>query len=286
MKIAAWFLVLATSGLGQVTTIVSVDSNGIKGNKPSWNSAISRNGRFISFESIANNLVPGDTNQRRDVFVHDRLTGSTTRVSVSSSGREADGDSWYPSISADGARVAFHSYATNLVQGDHFTVSNVFLHDLHTGQTTRMNVSQEDPAKVIGDWSNFASISGDGRFVAFSSLANDLVPDDNNAAQDIFLRGPEFTLESDSLTVRAGQPFTLTMYKGLIHRPASIWAVMIDGVRVSSLLFSGRFAADGTFACSAIVPQGISDHTIAFRGLGREASGCLTWTNDLVVSFK
>src|SRR5258705_6726927 len=76
-----------------ITTRVSVSSVGTDGNQQSERSAVSGDGRFVVFVSLADNLVPGDTNNAADIFVHDRLTGTTERVSVSSRGEEANGDS-------------------------------------------------------------------------------------------------------------------------------------------------------------------------------------------------
>ena len=91
------------------------------GDKPRRNSqrpSISADGRYVAFESDASNLVSGDTNYHPDIFVHDRQTGQTTRVSVASDGTQANGHSFDPSISADGRYVAFGSEADNLVSGD------------------------------------------------------------------------------------------------------------------------------------------------------------------------
>jgi Tol biopolymer transport system component len=120
----AWILVplivgaSAISAVAGPTTQVSVNSAGEEGNAPSQASSLSATGRFVAFSSIASNLVPGDTNGVTDVFVHDRKTGVTTRVSVDSAGGEGNGDSAGPSISASGRFVAFTSAASNLVPGD------------------------------------------------------------------------------------------------------------------------------------------------------------------------
>jgi Tol biopolymer transport system component len=170
------------------TRRVSVSSEGVEGNGASQNPSISANGRFVAFSSGAANLVPGDTKEHVDVFVHDRKTGKTRRVNLSSAGVEADLDSDLPSISASGRFVAFESFATNLVPGDTKAVRDVFVRDRKTGKTKRVSVSS---AGVEGDAESFApSISGDGRFVAFESPAMNLVPEDLNNARDVFLRGP------------------------------------------------------------------------------------------------
>ena len=102
-------------------------SNGTQGNGDSLNPAISDNGRFVGFVSDATNLVVGDTNDAPDVFVHDRETKNTKRVSVGSNGAEGDGDSYFPAISGNGRFVAFISSATNLVAGDTNGTADVFV---------------------------------------------------------------------------------------------------------------------------------------------------------------
>jgi WD40-like Beta Propeller Repeat len=101
------------------TTRVSVDSAGNEGNARSSTVSISADGRFVAFSSDASNLVPGDTNRVEDVFVHDRKTGITTRVSVDNAGNQGNGFSSEASISADGRFVAFGAFASNLVPWGH-----------------------------------------------------------------------------------------------------------------------------------------------------------------------
>jgi Tol biopolymer transport system component len=168
-----------------VTERVSVDSSGAEGNDRSWFPSISADGRYVAFESSANNLVPGDTNGAPDVFVHDRQTGVTERVSVDSSGLQGSSPSVVPSISADGRHVAFTSFASNLVPGDTNSERDVFVHDRQTDETDRISVSSIG-AEGIG-WSEEASISADGRFITFSSLADNLVVGDTNGQRDIFV---------------------------------------------------------------------------------------------------
>jgi len=172
-----------------VTERVSVASDGTQGNLSSVCASISADGRFVAYASHASKLVPGDTNDVSDVFVHDRQTGVTERVSVSSAGTQGNGDclEWKPaSISADGRFVAFGSYASNLVAGDTNRHSDIFVHDRHSGQTTRVSVSG---TWAQGDEDSFwPSISADGRFVAFYSSATNLVPGDTNDMSDIFVR--------------------------------------------------------------------------------------------------
>jgi hypothetical protein len=171
------------------TSLVSVDSAGNQGDGFSAGPALSADGRFVAFSSSATNLVPGDTNGLTDVFVRDRQTGTTERVSVSSTGGEADQSSRSPSISADGRYVSFDSTASNLVDGDTNGFLDVFVHDRQTGTTERVSVDSAGNEGNDHSFSSYyhASLSADGRFVAFESGASNLVPDDTNATQDVFV---------------------------------------------------------------------------------------------------
>ena len=154
--------------------------------------SVSANGRYVAFTSIASNLVRGDTNKLPDVFVRDIRTGKTTRVSVTSAGRQGTGKRYSngsnaPTISSDGRYVAFHSDMTNLVRGDTNGVFDIFVHDLVTGKTQRVSVS------TTGRQSNAESGGGEsfsagGRYLAFSSLATNLVAIDRNDITDVFIR--------------------------------------------------------------------------------------------------
>ena len=168
------------------TERVNLGPAGVQGNGDSYPTAITPDGRFVVFISAATNLVAGDTNQTHDIFVRDRQTGTTERVSVSSGGVESNGYCSSASISADGNFVAFASLATNLVQNDTNNSTDVFLRDRAAGTTVRVSL---DSAGAQGnDASDSASISSDGHFVAFSSAATNLVAGDTNTSRDIFVR--------------------------------------------------------------------------------------------------
>lgn len=168
------------------TQSMSVDSSGNQGNDRSEQPSISADGRYVAFWSDADNLVPGDTNGVRDVFVHDRQTGQTERVSVDSAGGQASGSNCdQPAISADGRFVAFRSGAANLVAGDTNADVDVFVHDRQTGQTERANVDSSG-AQSNGR-GEYPTISGDGRYVAFWSDGDNLIPGDTNGRPDIFV---------------------------------------------------------------------------------------------------
>ena len=169
----------------EVTTRASVGTSGFQGNKGSSASSISADGRFVAFASFSNNLVPGDVNGVRDIFVHDSLTGVIERVSVSSTGVQGDKSSAFPSISADGRMIAFASASSNLVIGDINGESDIFVHDRLTNLTERVSVSSTG---VQADTAcSFASISGDGNVVAFRSNSSLLVAGDTNGTKDIFV---------------------------------------------------------------------------------------------------
>jgi Tol biopolymer transport system component len=184
---SAFFSALLLAGvcLGQTTERVSVDSSGLEGNWDSERASISADGRFVAFESRSSNLVPGDTNSLQDVFVHDRQTGVTERVSVDSSGVEGNGWSSGPSVSANGRYVAFGSYADNFVPGDTNLAFDVFVHDRQSGITERVSVNSS--GIEASSHSGSSAISADGRYVAFESGAKNLVPGDTNGERDIFV---------------------------------------------------------------------------------------------------
>ncbi len=169
------------------TERVSVDSSGAQGNNSSGlGLAISADGRYVAFTSSASNLVSGDTNTYTDVFVRDRQAGTTERVSVDSNGVQANYESLFPAISADGRYVAFHSAASNLVAGDTNGTIDIFVRDRQAGTTERVSVDSGE-AEANND-SYSAAISADGRYVAFSSRASNLVSGDTNNFDDIFVR--------------------------------------------------------------------------------------------------
>jgi Tol biopolymer transport system component len=168
------------------TSLASVASDGTQGNGWSIRTAISADGRFIAFDSEASNLVEGDTNGAGDVFVHDRQTRETTRISVASDGTEGNNHSWWPSISGDGRFVAFQSLASNLVAGVTNGVFDVFVHDRQSGETIRVSVAKN--GEEGNSFSVWPSISEDGGFVSFYSLADNLVEGDTNGVRDVFVR--------------------------------------------------------------------------------------------------
>ncbi len=168
------------------TRRISVDAGGNQANSYSYESYFSADSRFVVFWSNATNLVTGDTNARIDTFVYEIATGAVERVSLHTDGTQGNNHSYGGALSADGNLVVFESAASSLVGGDTNNAGDIFLRDRAAGTTTRVSVASG------GTQANGASskrwLSGDGRYVVFSSAATNLVPDDTNAATDIFLR--------------------------------------------------------------------------------------------------
>ena len=182
---------MSAGGAFAQTTRVSVASDGTQANDESFTAVMSLDGRFVAFQSAATNLVPDDTNAAWDVFVHDRATGRTERVSVSSTGAQSPNGGGSPAISGDGRYVAFVSGSNALVPGDMACLgtgcSNIYLRDRLAGQTTRVSVTQ-DGMPPNGS-SHSPTLSADGRVVAFVSSASNLTALDLNGPRpDVFER--------------------------------------------------------------------------------------------------
>ncbi len=162
----------------------STSSSGAESNGDSRRPAISADGRYVVFESIADNLVSNDTNLKRDIFRKDINTGELVRCSTSSSGAEAARCSYRPAISGDGRYTAFESYASNLVMNDTNNEVDIFVKDLQTGAVVRCSTSAE--GEQANERCQYPAMSFSGRYVAFSSWASNLVPDDDNEVSDVF----------------------------------------------------------------------------------------------------
>jgi len=178
---------LAGSAFAAATTKrVSVRSNEAQADEASTEPVISSSGRYVVFTSDATNLVAGDLNDTTDVFVRDRKLGTTKLVSVRSNGSQGNAGSQHAAISANGRFVVFDSSASNLVAGDGNGEIDVFIRDLELGTTRLLSV------RTNGNQGNGASydpsISGNGRFVVFTSESSNLVGSDTNGHRDVFLR--------------------------------------------------------------------------------------------------
>ncbi len=254
------------------TTRASVSSTGMDGDTGAWELAISTDGRYVAFCSFDSHMVPGDTNNYPDIFVHDQVTGETTRISVSSSRTQGNEESREPSISMDGRYVAFASDASNLVSGDTNHESDIFMHDRLTGQTERVSLSSNG-AQSNGD-SYWPAISPDGRYIAFISYASNLVDGDTNnycdvdndgvyddSCSDAFLR--------DRLT---GQTFLISISSDGVQGNYGVNTIVLSA--------DGRYAGFTTWS-SNLVPGDTNNQPDAFV----RDRGFITATFSISVTF-
>ncbi len=168
-----------------LTVRISLNSSGVEGSMASAAPSISGDGRFIAFQSYADNFIGNDQNFAEDVFVHDRQSGQTECISVGMFGRTGNGRSWSPVISADGHYVCFVSRANDLVQGDGNWNADVFVYDRWLDSMDRISIDSN--GVEANSYSESASMSADGRIIAFCSHASNLVVEDSNSSKDIFL---------------------------------------------------------------------------------------------------
>jgi Tol biopolymer transport system component len=246
------------------TVRASVSTGGEQADGTSTTAVISADGRYVAFASFATNLVAGDTNGKADVFVRDLATGTTERVSVSSTGAQADGSSSTAglAISANGRYVAFAANATNLVAGDTNNRTDVFVRDLTTGTTERVSVSTTGAQanEGIGIGSHLTpSLSADGRYVAFDSAASNLVAGDTNGKADVFVRD-----RVAGTTVRASVGTGGRQLRAGSRYSAAISA---DGRRVAfGSLDSDVVAGDTNNSLDVFVHDLVTGETIAASG--------------------
>ena len=192
--------------LSGAVTLASPGAVGFGGDQDCAFPSLSADGGLLTFASLAGDLVPGDANGLWDVFVYELATGMIERVSVADSGGDANGSSNRPVISSDGERVFFHSFASDLVPAlaDTNATWDVFMRDRLAGTTELLSVSS---AEVQGnDQSGAPTVSRDGHRVAFQSLADNLVGDDDNGVWDVFVRDlPSGGTERFSLSADGGE---------------------------------------------------------------------------------
>jgi Tol biopolymer transport system component len=165
---------------------VSIGPGGVQGDRVSRHAAISADGRYVAFESLATTLIDGDTNFASDVFVHDRVAHVTARVSVKTGGAQARGDSYRPAISADGQVIAFAYGDSDLSDADTNIELDIYVHYRATGTTELVSIGA-DGFGANGS-SSFPQISATGQVVVFDSNASNLVAGDNNRLPDVFVR--------------------------------------------------------------------------------------------------
>lgn len=221
---------------------VSLASDGSQGNETSENSSssLSADGRYVAFESYASNFVSGDTNGAQDIFIRDRVTGTTERVNVASDGSQANDTAETPALSADGRYVVFATYASNLVPNDNNNTGDIFVHDRATGTTERVSVAS-DGSEGNSRSAEYPVISSDGKYVVFKSSASNLVPDDTNGSMDVFVHDrtngstTRVSVSSDGTQANSGSLVTYS-------------SISADGRYVAFESFASNFVLNDTNA--------------------------------------
>lgn len=224
------------------TTIMSVAPDGSEGNGQSIRPRISKDGRFVVFYSNATNLAaPASTAGRNHVYLRDRQTGLTTRVTVSTAGAEGSAGSIFPNISADGRYVVYISAANNLVAGDTEGFQDVFVYDRLSGVNSRVSLAAGGGGAGgnanSGDVAN-VDISETGQYVVFASAASNLVANDTNGLVDIFLHN-RATGTTVRVNVGAGGAQTTTNHS---TNPA----VSANGLKIVFTSSASELVAGGT----------------------------------------
>ncbi len=256
----------------QMDTIerVSIANNGTQGNNTSWQGSISADGRYVAFSSNASNLVSGDTNVRGDTFVYDRQTDTIERVSIAADGTQGNDGAAGGTISADGRYVAFQSSASNLVPGDTNAIADVFVYDRQTDTTQRVGLAA-DGTQGNGV-SSYPSISSDGRYVAFDSVASNLVPGDTNGFGDAFVTSNPFAPVSGSHLVELADSQVVSA----INFGNASLATKFYVVNDASLDRTYEYNATGT----SVETYGLNTGNTAPRGAASTIAGDKTWVVD------
>ena len=270
------FAVFVRDTTANTTVLASVSSAGVIADGQSYDIAISGDGRYVAFQSFASNLVAGNTHNQADgdVYVHDLITGITTRVSVDSAGNQSNGNSDDPSLSTDGRFVAFHSDASNLVASDTNGHTDVFVHDMLTGVTTLVSVDANGGQG--NDDSEAGKLSGDGKFVSFCSLATNLVlsPTAPSGIQQVYRtsRIPQqgvLARASGNQTSEAGGTVDLAFTLGTQPSHDVTVALSVSDATEGELSTASR-GSDLQRLCDAIDRAGKSRRRLTYRtALGR-----------------
>jgi len=246
------------------TTRESVASDGAQANGDSSGyktPSISADGRYVEFHALATNLVSDDTNKTSDVFVHDRQTGETTRVSVASDGTQANADSYSEVGVPIGLNryIVFYSYATNLVAGDTNASYDTFVHDMQTGETKRVSVASDGTQANSSSYVGF--ISADGQRIVYGSAASNLVLGDTNDAGDIFVAtAVDLTTNANlsNLTLSSGT-LSPTFATDTTEYTASVGSDVNSLIVTPTLEYSGATVkVNGTSVTSGSASQDIS----------------------------
>jgi Tol biopolymer transport system component len=243
----------------------TLQSGALEANDASYTPAVSADGRWVAFSSDASNLVPGDYNHSRDIFLRNTRTGDVRRVSVSSAGQQGNADSYNPSISGDGRFVVYDSFASNLVAGDTNRQGDVFLYDREQRTTTRISLRYD--GTQTDAQSGFGVISKDGNVIAYESRATEIIKGIKTPATQLY-------------AYDRGRKTTDLISAAFLGGPAG------GGSGALSLSDDGRFVAFSSGSAD-IVPYDVNqrddifvrdrqNHTtrrVSVNGVGGEANG-------------
>ena len=263
--------------------LASTGSSGTKGNNHSREPSLSADGTKVAFLSFASNLDPGDTDTTPDVYVKDLVSGTLTLASTSSGGTNGNNSSRELSLSADGTKVAFDSFATNLDPGDTDGIEDMYVKDLVSGTLTLASTSSGNTKG--NNQSRDPSLSSDGSKVAFRSHATNLHPSDTDGVADVYVKdlgdgGPQ------PVTVGIKIKKTTTIYTVTIITAQNFDATTVD---VSTVCFGDVDApaerdcteVDGAGQLSDFEPDGDLDMILQFESAQTgidtgETQACLT----------
>ncbi|MCB2187321.1 MAG: VCBS repeat-containing protein [Deltaproteobacteria bacterium] len=179
------------------TSRISQASDGSEADGTSVMPFMTPDGRYVAFGSFATNLVTADTNGFSDIFLHDRVSGTISRVSLTHDGGQGNADIFSPSLDATAGLVTFESEATNLVADDTNGVADIFVRNLASGAIFRASLS--NTGQEADGTSRFAMIAAYAGHVTFDSDATNLVADDTNGKADVFVNGPFLEEAVDNL---------------------------------------------------------------------------------------
>ncbi|MBI3945357.1 MAG: PD40 domain-containing protein [Armatimonadetes bacterium] len=270
VPLAAFGLAGAVIAAGARTECVSMAPDGAPGDGWSSRPVVSADGRYVAFMSEATNLVPGDTNRGRDIFVENRATRALERVSVTSEGHQAEGQSEDPAISGDGRFVAFASNAPNLAPDNPERLFHVFVHDRNTRQTERVSVASD--GTLADRHCDQPAISADGRYVAFTSWASNLAPGGAGPCAAVFLHDRTAGKTERVSAATDGTP----------GNDDSFWpALNADGRYVAFMSYAGNLVAgDANGVADIFVRDRVAGtiERVSVATDGREANAQSAWT--------
>ena len=259
---------------------VSIADDGTQGDGPSSNPIISADGRFVAFESQASNLVTDDSNGIQDIFVYDRQNQIIERVSVPNDRSQANGSSALPSISGDGRFVAFESIATNLATGDVKDNWDTFVYDRFDQIVKPVSVASGSQGEEVRSESRSASLSADGRFVAFSSDSSQLVQGDTNRIADIFVSD----LQSSILERIRARTHSVSLENVTIANNRGSEKTVFGKISIHNSLLAGNSSTSDLSGATESLGYNLvasSDHNVALLPTDRVIPNAADWLGPL-----